>query len=350
MKFLVSSTKVSMEKLLKFVESHGIFNKELHRNTHADDELDELERLAHKIQLNGSFSSCSMSDEMANMRHNLLDWLIVVLKKLKFREESYLLVVEIFDTFLGKVLANPDDLKLILISTLLIVSKYEELVPISIKQLIKEVDHGHSTKQQIMATELLILTKLRFKIPKILFSDFIYLMVKHCTESVLLKAAEKENKTKHLLRRQNCVVGCGIPDASCLNITNSGNANKSSSSILVVKDESYKTKIDDSFIKDLIYLLCISMYKLTKLHNLNSLNTLELYCAILFYSYECVSEIYKESLRYDNLKMLKVFEKLNASNAEILNNLAVLKQLSCTYKIGSCKSYFKEYEILNVVI
>ena len=117
--------------------------------------------------------------ETLEVRSQLVDWIIIVTHKLKQNINTFFLTVEILDLVIQKFNFNlsAKDLHLIGVVSILLASKYEEVMPISMKVLIQKICHNKYTKEEIISAELLILTKLNFRIPKISYLDSIYQLV-----------------------------------------------------------------------------------------------------------------------------------------------------------------------------
>jgi hypothetical protein len=147
----------------------------------------KLQQLANEFSRKSSVSSSSASistdkkivKETLEVRSQLIDWIIIVSHKLKQGNNTFFLAVEILDQVIEKFNFNlsAKDLHLIGVVSLLLASKYEEVMPISMKLLLSKICHNKYTKEEIITAELLILTKLGFRIPKVNYIDIIYQLV-----------------------------------------------------------------------------------------------------------------------------------------------------------------------------
>jgi len=127
------------------------------------------------------------------IRTQLIDWLMIVCEKLSLRDETLFLTIEIIDKMLIKYNfdLSGDDIHLISVVSLFIASKYEEVIPLRMKTIIEKVAHSKYSKNDLLATEMLILKKLNFQIPRNHFLDFSYTF-----SEIILSNKNVEFKTK----------------------------------------------------------------------------------------------------------------------------------------------------------
>lgn len=98
------------------------------------------------------------------MRAILIDWLIDVHLKFKLLSETLYLTVNIIDRYLSqKLTIHRSRLQLIGVSALLISTKYEEIYPPTVKDLVYITDNAY-TKNEILTMESEILVTLDFDI------------------------------------------------------------------------------------------------------------------------------------------------------------------------------------------
>jgi hypothetical protein len=129
--------------------------------------------------------------EILEYRSKLYDWLIIVCKKCCQSDITYFSTVnltdKIFEEYQFKI--TLDDMYLILITCLFIVSKREELWPIRLSTIISSISHNKFNKKEILSAEIIILKILRFKISKNNFVDianiFIHKLSPGCDSSTL---------------------------------------------------------------------------------------------------------------------------------------------------------------------
>jgi hypothetical protein len=130
-------------------------------------------------------------EQVKSHRRVLLDWVMTVSSKLELREETLFTAIEIFDKILiaYKFKLSVNDMHLVGIVSLFLASKYEEVVPIRLQTLIEKIGHSKFSKEDILSSEMLILRKLNFLIPRNHFVNFSHSMVKMfiCDEKSLGK-------------------------------------------------------------------------------------------------------------------------------------------------------------------
>lgn len=98
------------------------------------------------------------------MRAILVDWLIDVHLKFKLLNETLFLTINIIDRFLStKQTVQRSKLQLLGVSSLLISTKYEEIYPPTVKDLVYITDNAY-TKDEILQMESNILVALDFTI------------------------------------------------------------------------------------------------------------------------------------------------------------------------------------------
>ncbi|GKE02112.1 G2/mitotic-specific cyclin S13-7-like protein, partial [Tanacetum coccineum] len=101
----------------------------------------------------------SQHDINAKMRAILVDWIIEVHKKFDLMRETLYLTINIVDRYLSVSPVPRRELQLLGISALLISSKYEEIWPPEVNDLIHISDSAY-TREQILAMEKAILGQL----------------------------------------------------------------------------------------------------------------------------------------------------------------------------------------------
>lgn len=99
----------------------------------------------------------------ATMRTVLIDWLCEVHHKLKFMPQTLFLTVNIVDRYLAKVNVLRRELQLIGTTALLIASKYEEICPANIDDLV-EACAGIYSHGEMVETEETILKTLNYQL------------------------------------------------------------------------------------------------------------------------------------------------------------------------------------------
>lgn len=103
------------------------------------------------------------SEVNSKMRAILVDWLVEVHQKFKLMPETLYLCVSLLDRYLAKVPVRRVKLQQVGVSCLFIASKYEEIHPPEIGDLVYITDKS-SSREDICETEIDILNALEFRI------------------------------------------------------------------------------------------------------------------------------------------------------------------------------------------
>jgi hypothetical protein len=96
-------------------------------------------------------------------RATLVDWFSELRRKLGLRRESVFLTVNIVDRYLSLVEVRQSHLQLVGVAALMIATKFEEIKPPDVKDLVYYTADAYS-RQQVVKKELDILTMLRFEV------------------------------------------------------------------------------------------------------------------------------------------------------------------------------------------
>ncbi|EED92800.1 hypothetical protein THAPSDRAFT_33883 [Thalassiosira pseudonana CCMP1335] len=97
------------------------------------------------------------------MRSILVDWLVEVHLKFKLVPETLYLTVNVIDRYLAKTEVSRPKLQLVGVTALLIASKYEEIYPPELRDLVYICDRAYS-KNEILEMEEIILKSLEYQI------------------------------------------------------------------------------------------------------------------------------------------------------------------------------------------
>ena len=97
------------------------------------------------------------------MRSILVDWLVEVHLKFKLVPETLYLCVNIIDRYLAQTSVTRPKLQLVGVTALLIASKYEEIYPPELRDLVYICDRAYS-KTEILGMEETILKQLQYNI------------------------------------------------------------------------------------------------------------------------------------------------------------------------------------------
>ena len=125
--------------------------------------LKENENINYPDYINDIFSNQKSEKINIKTRAIVIDWLVHIHYKFKLKEETLYLTINIMDRFTKTTSFNLNDYQLISICSLLIASKFEDIYPPEISDLIYASKNTYS-KEQIIKTEYEILKKLNFNL------------------------------------------------------------------------------------------------------------------------------------------------------------------------------------------
>eukprot|EP01101_Sappina_pedata_P010347 TRINITY_DN649_c0_g1_i1.p1 TRINITY_DN649_c0_g1~~TRINITY_DN649_c0_g1_i1.p1 ORF type:complete len:456 (+),score=162.38 TRINITY_DN649_c0_g1_i1:181-1548(+) len=108
-------------------------------------------------------TAVQLNEISPEMRAILMDWLVDVTEEFKLSTETLFLTKAYVDMFMSVVKVARSSLQLVGVTCLLIASKYEEVSPPTIEDLIYISDKTY-TRKQITDMELLILNKLKYNL------------------------------------------------------------------------------------------------------------------------------------------------------------------------------------------
>ena len=100
-------------------------------------------------------------DITKNMRGILIDWIVEVHYKWMQQAEALYLTVNLVDRFLEREVAKIKELQLIGITAMYISSKFEDVKPLRLSELVYITDNTY-TEQEVLITEKQMLTTLEF--------------------------------------------------------------------------------------------------------------------------------------------------------------------------------------------
>ena len=124
----------------------------------------------------------------AKMRAILIDWLVEVHLKFKLVPETLYLTVNLIDRFLETTQVARSKFQLVGVTALLLASKYEEIYPPEIRDLVYITDRAYS-KTDILCMESTMLNKLEFNLTVPSVGVFL---------ARYLKAAHADDKMHHM--------------------------------------------------------------------------------------------------------------------------------------------------------
>lgn len=105
----------------------------------------------------------TQQDLSSKMRMILVDWLIEVHMKYGMRNETLHLTINLIDRYLSFKAVSRKRLQLVGITATLIASKYEEIHPPEVRELVHITDNAYS-KDELLQTEVAMLSVLGFQI------------------------------------------------------------------------------------------------------------------------------------------------------------------------------------------
>lgn len=103
------------------------------------------------------------NDINEKMRSILMDWLVEVHLKFRLKTETLYLTFNLIDRFLERVQVSRSKLQLVGVTCLLLASKYEEIYPPEVRDLVYVTDKAY-TKQQILRMEGVVIRSLEFRL------------------------------------------------------------------------------------------------------------------------------------------------------------------------------------------
>jgi hypothetical protein len=275
--------------------------------------------------------------ELLEIREKLYDWIVVVTNKLNFSIKCYFLITEIIDILLRKIRIINEDLKLIAITIIFIISKYEEIKPLSMKKLIVNVAHDNFSPLDIVNTEIVILKVLHYKIPSLYEIDFFYLFVLEFSDSIIVFKRQESDINERMIgyRRQNCV--------------DLGSKKKEFKQTMDIKKViDVYTSINEEVIKNIIFHTALSLYKLVKISNYSGYqNNLSLCCGIIYISYKLAHDLYKKLFTFNLNVLLEHLIKLGIDLKSFIEIANDIESIFCKYKFNDSLIYFQEFEILK---
>ena len=113
------------------------------------------------------------NDINEKMRSILFDWLVEVHLKFRLKTETLYLTFNLIDRFLERVQVSRSKLQLVGVTCLLLASKYEEIYPPEVRDLVYVTDKAY-TKQQILRMEGMVIRSLEFRLTVPTHYKFLY--------------------------------------------------------------------------------------------------------------------------------------------------------------------------------
>ena len=323
----IALKKQSFDNLIKFSNENNYFTE----NRKHDSKLSEVIQILKHQQKDKK----KLSFDCKEMRENLFDWLLVVNKKLKLTEYCFLLNLEMIDT-----LMELDDhytyeqLYLISVTVLFIASKFEELTPILINTLLTNVCHNKLTKKQVLESEIFILKKLNFKLPKSHFVDFSILLIEGLFEKNV-KIVEKKVSSQNSSPDKNIFFKAN-DDQGKLSSMNSYFKKKSEdivsdassiiNNMLICEDNftnsfSQEQELELNQFKNVVFLYSITIHKLLKFEYniMKKYKNLEVYFGIMYFCCKNINMLFCSKFEIQERAIFDISELNGISKNNILN-------------------------------
>lgn len=129
--------------------------------SYANDIYENFFNLEREFRVNANYMA-RQDTINEKMRSILIDWLVEVHLKFKMALETLFITVQIIDRYLQVRNTRRSKLQLVGVSALLVASKYEEIYPPEIQELVYITDKAY-TKQEILEMEADILSALDYQ-------------------------------------------------------------------------------------------------------------------------------------------------------------------------------------------
>ena len=89
------------------------------------------------------------------IRTRMVDWMIEVLSSFSCSQNTFFVSIDIMDSFLSKTKKSYDvkDIHLIGVTSMLLASKMEEIIPFKVSTVVEKMTHGKMTKKSVVEME-----------------------------------------------------------------------------------------------------------------------------------------------------------------------------------------------------
>lgn len=109
-----------------------------------------------EYQIDHEYLKKVQSEVKDTSRGFLVEWIIDVHRKFRLMSETLYVTISIIDRYLSKVPIKKSQLHLLGVTALLIATKYEEIYPPDLKDLLS-VSENKFTKEEVLKMEFIIL-------------------------------------------------------------------------------------------------------------------------------------------------------------------------------------------------
>ena len=181
----------------------------------------------------------------------LIEWIIDVHRKFRLMSETLYVTVNIIDRYLAQVPIKKSELHLLGVTALLIATKYEEIYPPELKDLLN-ISENKFSKDEVLRMENQILTTLDFnffapsslrfleryrKISNTASDDQIFFFAQYLAEIALLDAFLLKHKPSHL------AAAAFLLSAKCIKKINAWN--NEMEKCTKIKNDDFKEAVED---------------------------------------------------------------------------------------------------------
>ena len=147
----------------------------------SDKVLESIEDTLVKLKEEKDQIPCylDLNNSKCAIRKKIIDWIIIVNKKLSISDISFYIQVDIIDTFFEKIYFDleTDDFHLLAITAIRLASKYHEIHSISMPLTVKNICHNRFNKEDLIIYEILVLKTLKYRVKYNNFKDFVFLVI-----------------------------------------------------------------------------------------------------------------------------------------------------------------------------
>ena len=142
-----------------------------------------------------------------DIRTKMVNWMCEVFYAYKSNFQTYYIAVDIMDKYFNfsKKKLNNKDVHLIGLTCIFIASKYEDIIPFSMKNILCDIGKNKFTKKQILMKEKEILKTINFDIISVSTFDFVNIFI-YDLKTNNLKVVKSLNLNKYLhIMRKTCL-------------------------------------------------------------------------------------------------------------------------------------------------
>lgn len=140
---------------------------------------EDLFKCAKEYELKNKYEIKILTNLNPEIRTRMINWMMEVFYIFNSEQTTFFLAVNIFNNYLNstKKIVKNTDIHLIGIVCIYISSKMEDIFPIKMCHIIKNIGHNKFTRKQIIKNELQILKDINYNIINISTYDFLEIMI-----------------------------------------------------------------------------------------------------------------------------------------------------------------------------